>query len=465
MLRDYQTEDLAKVSEALKQGAQRVLFEASVGYGKSVLIETMATAYSKTGRPVWVLSNRSAVINQLRKRAAHLPGVQVMTVQAADRRRAELALSPAALVLIDEVHMGGSAAQYGRVLDCAPAARVVAFTGSPSPENFDMFPAYVQGRSSRWLTEQGFLAPLRYFPPNKFDLRGVALKRGEFDEASVMQLLEERRIFSNAIENYRAHGVGVPTLGFCVNVKHAVSTAEEFRKAGHRCEVLTGADNEKEVERKVAALGDGGLTFSVDKVSAGFDLPDLRLMLSLRPTNSERVWTQQLGRFARAAPGKTHGLILDHVGNSTRLGTLTLERNWRGSGKTKATAETVDGECLAVRQCPSCVGVFESGPSRCPYCDAELARDTRISRAESVRLSEVAAEELEKQRQEAAALKKRMGQTIAQMRIWLGAKVGKSNAHREAVNNMRSRYDRAMRAGDEVVARFAHEQLRSVGAL
>ncbi|MDR5654475.1 DEAD/DEAH box helicase [Ruixingdingia sedimenti] len=460
MLRDYQAEDLAKVSDALKQGAQRVLFEASVGYGKSVLIETMAEAYSRTGRRVWVLSNRSSVINQLRKRAAHLPGVEVMTVQAADRRRAELAANPAALVLIDEVHMGGSAAQYGRVMACAPLARFIGFTGSPSPENFDTFRVHIQGRSSRWLTDQGFLSPLRYFAPNLVDLRGVSVKAGEFDESQVLTKLEEGKVFANSIDLFREHGVGVPTLGFCVNVKHAVDTAERFRKAGHKCEVLTGKDSDKAAAYKIDALSDAGLLFSVDKVSAGFDLPTLGVMLSMRPTASPRVWVQQLGRVARTAPGKTFGLVLDQVGNTLRHGTLTQERNWRGKGKRAWTGDdthTEDGESLSVRQCPACVAVFEAGPSKCPQCGAELARDTRISRAESVRLKEMEAAEIERQQQEAAALRKRLGQTIPQMRAYLG--------HQTAVDNMRKRYDKAKRNGDADIAAFAHEQLRQARAL
>lgn len=462
MLRDYQAEDMAKVSEALKQGAQRVLFEASVGYGKSVLIETMAEAYSRTGRRVWVLSNRSSVINQLRKRAAHLPGVEVMTVQAADRRLAELAANPAALVLVDEVHMGGSAAQYGRVMACAPLARVVAFTGTPSPQNFETFPCHVEGRSSRWLTERGFLVPLRYFAPNPIDMKGVKVgSNGEFDERQVMAVLEEGKIFGNSIEAYRAYGLDVPTLGFCVNVKHAVDTAERFRNAGHKCEVITGTDGERAMAYKIAALSDGGLAVSVDKVSAGFDLPHLGVIQSMRPTASKRTWKQQLGRVARTAPGKEFGLVIDQVGNALLHGTLTQHTNWRAGGGKRTWASddthTEDGESLSVRQCPACVAVFEAGPSKCPMCGAELARDTRISRAESVRLEELAAEEIERQQREAAAMRKRLGQTIPQMRAYLG--------HQTAVDNMRKRYDKALRNGDDDIAAFAREQLRQARAL
>lgn len=446
----------------MQDGARRVLFEASVGYGKSVILTHLATAYSEAAMRVWVFSNRSAVVDQLAKRAAHLPGVQVMTVQAADRRRDALALEPAHLVLVDEVHMGGSAAQYARVIGCAPSARVVAFTGTPRPATFDTFPCHVKGRGARWLTDKGFLSPLRYVCPDPLDLSRIATRRGEYDESQVIELLQERRLYASALETYRAHGLGVPTLGFCVNVKHATDTAEEFRKAGHRCEVLTGKDRPEDVARKIAALADGGLCFSVDKVSAGFDLPDLRVLLSLRPTKSEQLWVQQLGRVARAADGKSYGLVLDHVGNTLRLGTLTEERDWHASDEAKAQRTTESGELLSVRQCGECMAAFEAGPSCCPFCGASLAKDTRILRSESVRLREMEEAEIAAQRQAAKEERKRMGQTIPQLRAWLPSR-GPGGAHRAAVDTMRKRLDRALREGDTAVEAFARDQLQRFG--
>ncbi|MFX0543158.1 DEAD/DEAH box helicase family protein [Roseovarius sp. S4756] len=198
-LRKYQAEDVDKLRDTLRQGAKKVLFEASVGYGKSVVIEHLAAAYSAIGRRVWVLSNRSAVINQLHDRTGEMPGVTVMTVQAADRRREKLSAEPAALILVDEVHMGGAAAQYRPVLDCAPYAVAIGFTGTPRPETFSVFPAHVQGKGAAWLTGQRLLAPLKYAVSNEMDLRHVKKRRGEFDEAQIVEMMSERRIYSDAI--------------------------------------------------------------------------------------------------------------------------------------------------------------------------------------------------------------------------------------------------------------------------
>ncbi|GAW36986.1 type III restriction enzyme, res subunit [Roseovarius sp. A-2] len=454
-LRPYQKSDVDNLRTALQGGARRVLFEASVGYGKSVVIEHLAAAYSAARRRVWVLSNRSAVVGQLRDRAGGMPGVEVMTVQAADRRRAALAADPAHLVLADEIHMGGSGPQYGRVFDCAPGATVIGFTGSPRGSTFEVLPAHVPGRDAAWLTQQGYLSPLRYVCPDVLDMKGVRKRNGDFDPAAAMARMEEGKIFGKSLETWREFALGQPSLGFCVNVKHAMETADAFRRAGHKCEVLVGKDSDDEVREKIAFLADGGLVFSVDKVSAGFDLPDLRAIISLRPSESEQLWVQQLGRVARAADGKDFGLVLDHVGNGDRLGTLTEKRDWRNLSKTRGQRKAEDGSNLATRTCEECYHLFEAGPKKCPQCGAALEKDRRIPADESVRLRAIEADELEARRSEAKALRKRQGQSIRQMSGWLGFD--------KAVANMKARHARATRQGDDLVREFAERELRSYG--
>lgn len=454
-LRGYQQEDVSKLRHVLRQGAKRALFEASVGYGKSVVIYFLAVAYSAAGKRVWVLSNRSAVVDQLADRAGWLPGVTVMTVQAADRRKERLSKEPADLILIDEVHMGGAAAQYGRVMDCAPGAVSIGFTGTPKPETFSVFPAHVKGHDSKWLTERGFLAPLKYITPDVndiIDMSGVRRRNGDYDPSAAIEALQQKKIYSNVIEDFRTYGLHVPTLGFCVNVQHAHDTAEIFRKAGHKCDVLIGKDSKQDVENKIAMLKDGGLLFSVDKVSAGFDLPDLRTLLLMRPTESEQLHVQQLGRAARAAAGKECGYIVDHVGNVHNQGTLTLQRDWLNLEATKGQRKTEDGRSLAIRQCDDCMAIFEAGPKVCPDCGVVLVKDQRISCDEAVRLKEQDADKIEAERKAMQDLKKRQGQPIRQMAAYLG--------YETAVRNMKNRYKKAVENNDDIVIAFAASELR-----
>lgn len=473
-LREHQQHDTNTLRDAIREilpePIKRILFEASVGYGKAVIIQFLTGAYSQAGKRVLILSNRSAVTEQLDSRAGQMPGVKVMTVQAADsreKRKQEISKFKPHLILIDEVHMGGAATQYGRVMDAAPDALCIGFTGTPRAKTFEVFPVHVKGKSARWLTEKGYLAPLRYIAPNPFDVKGVKIKGGDYDEQSLIEALERQKIYSNAIKSYRTYAAGGPCLAFCVNVKHAEETATQFRESGIPCEVLTGKDNEKETERKVKFLKDGGLLFSVDKVSAGFDLPDLPVILILRATKSVQMWIQILGRVARAADGKTHGLVIDHVGNTLQLGTLTQDRDWRDEEQKPDPAQvTEDGEILTIRTCENCMSVFEAGPKECPACGVSLAKDTRISKAENARLIELDKEALRKIEERQKAVRKKMGGGYKQKKGFQVHKLGKTwqEAHHIAIKQLERKLEDACRFGDVELEAAVREELEVAGA-
>jgi superfamily II DNA or RNA helicase len=48
-------------------------------------------------------------------------------------------------------------------------------------------------------------------------------------------------------------------------------------------------------------------------LNEGFDVPDCEALIFLRPTDSERIWLQQLGRGLRKKEGKETVLVLDFV--------------------------------------------------------------------------------------------------------------------------------------------------------
>lgn len=79
--RGYQEEDYTDLTARIENGARRLLFEGSVGYGKSLIIERLVHEYADQGEPVLVLSNRRAVVDQLRKRAAGKSLITTSTVQ------------------------------------------------------------------------------------------------------------------------------------------------------------------------------------------------------------------------------------------------------------------------------------------------------------------------------------------------------------------------------------------------
>ena len=100
-----------------------------------------------------------------------------------------------------------------------------------------------------------------------------------------------------------------------------------------------------------------------------------------RPTKSEMLFVQMIGRALRPAEGKDHALILDHADNHARLGFVTDINHGKllsGSDKAPPTARE-KGETMP-KECPKC-GALRKG-RECIACGFVAARQSEIEHEE-----------------------------------------------------------------------------------
>ncbi len=100
-----------------------------------------------------------------------------------------------------------------------------------------------------------------------------------------------------------------------------------------------------------------------------------------------------IGRCLRPQAGK-QAVILDHVGNISRLGHHLEERHWtlKGAGKRQRQPS------LSVRTCPQCFCAMASTTLRCPECGHQFRPEQRSYAVQPGQLEEVSASELRKRR-------------------------------------------------------------------
>ena len=98
----------------------------------------------------------------------------------------------------------------------------------------------------------------------------------------------------------------------------------------------------------------------------------------LRPTASESLFIQQVGRVMRPSDGKSACYLLDHVGNVGKIadgefkrkhGLPSELREWTLDGRVKAKKgkKQPQEKTVDVTQCPKCYIVHEPAPA-CPKC-------------------------------------------------------------------------------------------------
>ena len=126
----------------------------------------------------------------------------------------------------------------------------------------------------------------------------------------------------------------------------------------------------EERDEAISGLADGRtqVLCSVDVVSEGTDVPAVSCAILLRPTMSEALYLQQVGRILRPQPGKI-AIVLDHVGSTVRHGFIDDIRDWSLDSKPKR--KRADEPAPSVRQCPQCFAAFKPQPV-CPCCGFEF---------------------------------------------------------------------------------------------
>lgn len=251
-------------------------------------------------------------------------------VQSLQQERVE-SLAPDAydVVVVDEFHHA-SAPTYDRLLKRLTPVELLGLTATPERLDGQDITVWFGGRIAVELRlweaiDQGYLVPFQYFGvADDVDLSRLAWKRGGYaiDELSNLYTGNDLRVgkLLQEIERVVADPGRMRALGFCVSVEHARYMAHKFTAAGLAAVSIDGTTPERERSEQLRRLAAGELSviFSVDVLGEGVDVPLVDTVLLLRPTQSATVFTQQLGRGLRQAPGKPSLTVIDLIGQQHR---------------------------------------------------------------------------------------------------------------------------------------------------
>ncbi len=134
------------------------------------------------------------------------------------------------------------------------------------------------------------------------------------------------------------------TIAFCRTQAHARRTADEFcaRGIAAECYLATTNSQERQAIQRRLQQGETRVLCSVDVLTEGADLPFVECLLFLRPTESKRVFLQQLGRGLRQFPGKHILTVIDFIANFKNAyliveyhGLLPYEHEAEGLGRSR----------------------------------------------------------------------------------------------------------------------------------
>jgi superfamily II DNA or RNA helicase len=301
--------------------------------------------------------------------------IQVASVQTLMNRKPP----HADLVVIDEAHVWFKF--YGRWM-ADPAWQTVPFIGlSATPWTKGLGKHYddlLIVTTTAELIENKFLSPFRVFAPSHPDLTGVKTVAGDYHEGQLAEAMNRAPLVADAVENWLRHGENRPTLCFATDRAHAKSLQQQFETAGVRAGYIDANTPLEERDAIGAELrrGDLQVVCNVGCLTTGIDW-DCRCIVLCRPTKSEMLFVQIIGRALRLADGKIDALIFDHSDTHQRLGFVTdIHHEKLDKGVERQTQPR--SERPAMRECSKCHFLQSMKFPKCMACGFQPERQNKV---------------------------------------------------------------------------------------
>lgn len=314
-LRDYQRECIAAIET---QPPGSYLCQMATGLGKTVTFANIP----RRGR-VLLLSHREELVEQPRKyydcsygveraeQSSHGEEVVSASVQKLARRLSHFRPDEFDTIIVDEAHHA-VAGTYRKILDYFAPRMTLGFTATPNRGDKvrlnDIFQKIIFQRDLKWGIDNRYLSDIHCLRVNiGFDLSAVCTRMGDYAPGELAEAMEGT---ADAIaEAYQKYAKGA-TLVFSVSVRQANEIASRIPGAV----VVTGETKDR--AGIIQRFTDGEIPCIVNCMvfTEGTDIPRVETVIIARPTQSEALYVQMVGRGLRLYPGKDKLTLIDCVG-------------------------------------------------------------------------------------------------------------------------------------------------------
>ncbi|KAF9401800.1 hypothetical protein BGZ94_005094, partial [Podila epigama] len=361
-LRDYQKECIDTCLANLKKGIMRQIVSLPVGSGKTVifshLMKQVPSPFPGATKTL-ILAHRQELLEQTRNHVLRTgTGLTVSIDQGkrmADMQADVIVASVPSLgrlgtprllkynprefkcIIIDEAHHA-AADSYGRILEHfganVPETHIFVYGCSATVRRHDglklggVFDHISFHKGFITMIEDKWLCGLRVsIIQTDFDLQDVKMQGGDFAQKELAIKVNTPIRNEIVVRSYMTScSERRSTVVFAVDIEHLETLTKVFRQYGYDAHGLSSRtpDDERAQmirdfrERKFPVIVNCGI------LTEGTDIPVIDSIVMARPTKSNVLFQQMLGRGMRLYPGKEDCLVLDFVDVVRGDGLVTL---------------------------------------------------------------------------------------------------------------------------------------------
>lgn len=393
-LRPHQIKALNGLKTSFLAGKRRPMLQAPTGFGKTLLAAAIVGGAVKKGNRVCFTVPAISLIDQtvnsffnegLRDigviQADHWmtdpsKPIQVASVQTITRR----GYPETDIVVVDEAHQSHKVI-YQWMTD-HPEVLFIGLSATPWTKGLGRhYDDLIIAATTQELIDDGYLSNFRVFAPSHPDLSGVKIVAGDYHEGQLSEAMDKPHLTADVVSTWLKLGENRPTLCFGVDCAHAKSLYRAFESAGVTVAYIDAYTNTIDRDRIGKAFNKGNIKVvcNVGTLTTGVDW-DVRCLILARPTKSEMLYTQIIGRALRTANGKVDALILDHSDTTLNLGFVTdinhQTLDSRRAGQNVANIR--ERKQPTPIECSSCSYMKPASVHKCPNCGFAPERQPTI---------------------------------------------------------------------------------------
>lgn len=414
-LRDYQIETEKQILQDLKK-YNKIAVQMPTGSGKTELAMSIAQRFINGGMRVFFAVGSRNLVDQtysrfiknfpncgiimsdrekLRKRNSKISVGSIHTLMSYRKRELPVEeLEKADLIFVDEAHdCSNTDSDYVKTLEkYEEGKKFIGLSatfqrlGRRGHSWWDKVQTPISGYD---LMEKGYLPKLTIYAPKiTYSTAGVSINSlGDYSSSQILSRLDaDKNFYSDFKEEFLKYSVLNNTIIFCASVLHCEKVYKIIKsicKWGNVFIIHSGLHPTKikrikaEIDEIRQNPNDNFTIVNVNMLSRGVDLPELDVGIMIRPTASEVLYRQQVGRLTR---GTKPVKLIDLTTNSKKFShpyqmlQPFTEKTWTGK---------LDTNKMQMKTCPKCFitleaymfSLMESGI--CPICQKEMDEESK----------------------------------------------------------------------------------------